>query len=71
MSARPPDRDDPIEVRYPNTARIRNYQLGGTDNFPVDRAVVRRGDRAGAVDALGGGPVRVRAGRSVAPFAGA
>jgi hypothetical protein len=42
MSARPPDRDDPIEVRYPNTARIWNYQLGGTDNFPVDRAVETR-----------------------------
>ena len=29
--------DDPIEVRYPNTARIWNYQLGRTDNFAVDR----------------------------------
>ncbi|HEY6297061.1 MAG TPA: SAM-dependent methyltransferase [Streptosporangiaceae bacterium] len=32
-----PGPDDPIEVRYPNTARIWNYQLGGTDNFAVDR----------------------------------
>jgi SAM-dependent methyltransferase len=24
-------------VRYPNTARIWNYQLGGTDNYAVDR----------------------------------
>jgi SAM-dependent methyltransferase len=32
------DPDDPIGVRYPNTARIWNYQLGGTDNFAVDRA---------------------------------
>jgi hypothetical protein len=29
--------DDPIGVRYPNTARIWNYQLGGKDNFAVDR----------------------------------
>jgi SAM-dependent methyltransferase len=29
--------DDPIGVRYPNTARIWNYQLGGKDNFAIDR----------------------------------
>ena len=28
-----PDPDDPIGVRYPNTARIWNYQLGGKDNI--------------------------------------
>jgi len=43
MAAQPPtpsetDPDDPIGVRFPNTARIWNYQLGGKDNFPVDRA---------------------------------
>ena len=42
MSAESPappgsDSDDPIGVRYPNTARIWNYQLGGKDNFAVDR----------------------------------
>lgn len=42
MSAQPPtpsgvDPDDPVGVRYPNTARIWNYQLGGKDNFAVDR----------------------------------
>jgi SAM-dependent methyltransferase len=40
MPAEPPaqpEPDDPIGVRYPNTARIWNYQLGGTDNFDVDR----------------------------------
>jgi SAM-dependent methyltransferase len=42
MSAQPPensglDPDDPIGIRYPNTARIWNYQLGGKDNFTVDR----------------------------------
>jgi hypothetical protein len=42
MSAAPPgsprpEPDDPIGVRYPNTARIWNYQLGGKDNFAVDR----------------------------------
>jgi hypothetical protein len=31
------DPGDPIGVRYPNTARIWNYQLGGKDNFTVDR----------------------------------
>ena len=31
------DSDDPIGVRFPNTARIWNYQLGGKDNFEVDR----------------------------------
>jgi SAM-dependent methyltransferase len=42
MSAEPPvpsgpNPSDPIGVRYPNTARIWNYQLGGKDNFAVDR----------------------------------
>ena len=42
MSAPPPapsglDPDDPVGARYPNTARIWNYQLGGKDNFAVDR----------------------------------
>ena len=42
MAAQPPassglDPEDPIGVRYPNTARIWNYQLGGKDNFAVDR----------------------------------
>ena len=40
MPAEPPATpysDDPIGVRYPNTARIWNYQLGGKDNFAVDR----------------------------------
>jgi SAM-dependent methyltransferase len=42
MSAEPPaasgtDSEDPIGTRYPNTARIWNYQLGGKDNFAVDR----------------------------------
>ena len=42
MSAKPPGTSepapgDPIGVRYPNTARIWNYQLGGKDNFAVDR----------------------------------
>ena len=42
MSAQPPapsqpEAGDPIGVRYPNTARIWNYQLGGKDNFEVDR----------------------------------
>ena len=31
------DPDDVVNARYPNTARIWNYQLGGKDNFPVDR----------------------------------
>ncbi len=31
------DPDDPVGARYPNTARIWNYQLGGKDNFAVDR----------------------------------
>src|SRR5215471_11910427 len=52
--------DDPIGVRYPNTARIWNYQLGGKDNFAVDRqasdaanAMVRGlGVPAGAASAL-------------------
>ena len=35
MSAQDPE--DPIGVRYPNTARIWNYQLRGKDNFAVDR----------------------------------
>jgi len=26
-----------VGARYPNTARIWNYQLGGKDNFAIDR----------------------------------
>jgi SAM-dependent methyltransferase len=42
MSAPPsahsgPDSDDTAGARYPNTARIWNYQLGGKDNFAIDR----------------------------------
>jgi SAM-dependent methyltransferase len=42
MSGQPPipsdlGTGDPIGARYPNTARIWNYQLGGKDNFAVDR----------------------------------
>jgi S-adenosyl methyltransferase len=32
-----PGAEDPAGPRYPNTARIWNYQLGGEDNFAVDR----------------------------------
>jgi len=32
-----PGPEDPIGGRYPNTARIWNYQLGGKDNYAVDR----------------------------------
>jgi len=65
MSAEPPaasgpDSGDPVAARYPNTARIWNYQLGGQDNFAVDReaseaanAMVRElGVPAGAETAL-------------------
>ena len=57
MSAEPPatpgpGSEDPIGVRYPNTARIWNYQLGGKDNFEVDR---QASDAANAmVKGLGG-----------------
>lgn len=42
MSTQPPappevNSDDPINIRYPNTARIWNYQLGGKDHFAPDR----------------------------------
>jgi SAM-dependent methyltransferase len=36
-AATDPDPDDPIGVRYPNTARVWNYHLRGKDNFAVDR----------------------------------
>jgi hypothetical protein len=36
-AASAPGSDDPIGAGYPNTARIWNYQLGGKDNFAVDR----------------------------------
>jgi S-adenosyl methyltransferase len=32
------DGEEPIAARYPNTARIWNYQLGGKDNYAIDRA---------------------------------
>jgi SAM-dependent methyltransferase len=55
-----PGSEDPIGARYPNTARIWNYQLGGKDNYAVDRdaseaanALVRElGVPAGAETAL-------------------
>jgi hypothetical protein len=37
MSAELPGSDEALAARYPSTARIWNYQLGGTDNFDVDR----------------------------------
>jgi SAM-dependent methyltransferase len=42
MSALPPAAsepvpDDPLGVRYPNTARVWNYHLRGKDNFAADR----------------------------------
>jgi SAM-dependent methyltransferase len=42
MPAQPPTQseftpDDPVRASYPTTARIWNYQLGGKDNFAVDR----------------------------------
>jgi len=42
MSSQPPTHseltpDDPVRAGYPTTARIWNYQLGGKDNFAVDR----------------------------------
>ena len=42
MSALPPaasepEPDDPLGVRYPNTARVWNYHLRGKDNFAADR----------------------------------
>ena len=48
MSAEPPgvtgpDSDDPTGMRYPNTARIWNYQLGGKDNYAIDRKVPATG----------------------------
>jgi hypothetical protein len=60
MSAQPQASDDPVGVRYPNPARIWNYQLGGKDNFAVDREasaaanamVAGMGVPAGAVTAL-------------------
>ena len=47
MSAQPPAPSqpgpgDPIGVRYPNTARIWNYQLGGKDNFAADRQAAQK-----------------------------
>jgi SAM-dependent methyltransferase len=42
MPAQPPafpglNPDDPVKARYPNTARIWNYQLGGKDNYRIDQ----------------------------------
>jgi SAM-dependent methyltransferase len=53
MPADPPappdlDPDDPVGARYPNTARIWNYHLGGKDNFRIDQQA------AEAVNAMAG-----------------
>ncbi len=73
MSAQPPapsgpEPDDPIGVRYPNTARIWNYQLGGKDNFAVDR---QASDAANAMVRGLGVPGRCRHGRGKPPSAAA
>lgn len=49
MSAHEPapsglDPDDPVGVRYPNTARIWNYQLGGKDHFRIDQMAAEAGN---------------------------
>src|ERR1700691_3074479 len=41
-----PEPRDPVGLKYPNTARVWNYHLRGTDNFPVDRQA------AAAVEAM-------------------
>jgi len=56
MSPQPPpplelDPDDPIGARNPNTARIWNYELGGRDNFAVDREASKAADAS--IQALG------------------
>src|SRR6266540_1853244 len=39
----PPDRKgDPVGVRIPNTARVWDYQLGGKDNYEIDRKVAEQ-----------------------------
>ena len=38
--------DSPIDTSVPHSARIWNYWLGGTDNYPVDRAA---GDQFSAI----------------------
>jgi SAM-dependent methyltransferase len=49
MSAQPPappelNPDDPPGARYPNTARIWNYQLGGKDNYRIDQEAAEAGN---------------------------
>jgi SAM-dependent methyltransferase len=51
--------DDPVGVRYPNTARIWNYHLGGKDNYRVDQ------EAAEAVNAMAG-DIGVPTGRDAA-----
>jgi S-adenosyl methyltransferase len=36
-AAAEPESNDPLGVRYPNTARVWNYHLRGKDNFEADR----------------------------------
>jgi SAM-dependent methyltransferase len=36
-AASEPEPEDPLGVRYPNTARVWNYHLRGKDNFAADR----------------------------------
>jgi hypothetical protein len=38
------DPDEPVDARYPNTARIWNYQLGGKDNYQIDREASEAGN---------------------------
>ncbi len=37
MPAEPPDAPADVDTTVPHSARIWNYWLGGTDNYPVDR----------------------------------
>src|SRR3984885_13501060 len=51
-AASEPEPDDPIGLKYPNTARVWNYHLRGKDNFEVDR---RAGEAGGAMSGKDGG----------------
>ncbi|HEU5156730.1 MAG TPA: SAM-dependent methyltransferase [Streptosporangiaceae bacterium] len=54
---------DPVNARYPNSARIWNYHLGGKDNYAVDREAAEAANAIAREIGTPTGPEAAREGR--------
>ncbi len=57
------DPQDPVSARYPNSARIWNYHLGGKDNFEIDREAAEAANAMAREIGTPAGPEAAREGR--------